>query len=71
MQCNYCCPNKYGHLGKIAATTSDFFCQAKGKEFPSNERYNFRFPKDLDISVKATLLGAALLIDFSFFENTL
>ena len=28
-----------------------------------------RFPKDLDVAVKATLIGAALLIDFAFFER--
>merc|ERR1712130_1096723 len=31
--------------------------------------FHLTFPKDLDVSVKATLLGAALLIDFAFFEE--
>jgi len=33
------------------------------------ETFHLTFPKDLDVSVKATLLGAALLIDFAFFES--
>jgi len=36
--------------------------------FTDAETFHLTFPKDLDVSVKATLLGAALLIDFAFFE---
>jgi len=37
--------------------------------FTDAETFHLTFPKDLDVSVKATLLGAALLIDFAFFES--
>jgi len=41
-----------------------------GNEFLTDaETFHLTFPKDLDVSVKATLLGAALLIDFAFFER--
>jgi len=34
------------------------------------DTFSLTFPRNLDISVKATLLGAAILIDFAFFENS-
>ena len=42
------------------------------KKFHSNSPTNMpsRFPKNLDVPVKTTLLGAAILIDFAFFENS-
>ena len=31
--------------------------------------YIFRFPMDLDVRCKATLIGAVFLIDYMFFEK--
>ncbi|XP_040830842.1 phospholipid scramblase 1-like [Ochotona curzoniae] len=33
------------------------------------DNYEIQFPLDLDVKLKAVLLGACLLIDFMFFEN--
>lgn len=37
--------------------------------FTDADNFGVSFPKDLDVKVKATLLGAVFLIDFMFFEN--
>ena len=47
---------QWGGLGKEAFTTADNF--------------GVSFPMDLDVKVKATLLGACFLIDFIFFEDS-
>ncbi|KAF0298079.1 Phospholipid scramblase 2 [Amphibalanus amphitrite] len=39
--------------------------------FTDSDRYGIVFPEDLEVDVKATLLGAAFLIDFMFFESSL
>ncbi|KAJ8048509.1 Phospholipid scramblase 1 [Holothuria leucospilota] len=41
------------------------------KELATNaDNFGITFPLDLDVKVKATLLGALFLIDFMFFENS-
>ena len=35
----------------------------------SSSLYIFRFPMDLDVRCKATLIGAVFLIDYMFFEK--
>jgi len=41
-----------------------------GKEaFTDADNFGISFPLDLDVKVKATLLGALFLIDFMFFET--
>ena len=47
----------------------NFEIKSRVREYLSADCHISRFPKDLDVSVKATLLGAALLIDFAFFES--
>ncbi|XP_037069057.1 phospholipid scramblase 2-like [Pollicipes pollicipes] len=39
--------------------------------FTDSDRYGIVFPDDLDVNMKATLLGAAFLVDFMFFESSL
>merc|ERR1719357_1493090 len=42
-----------------------------GTEFLTDaDTFSLTFPKNLDVPVKTTLLGAAILIDFAFFENS-
>jgi len=41
-----------------------------GKEaFTDADNFGISFPLDLDVKVKATLLGALFLIDFMYFET--
>ena len=37
--------------------------------FTDADNFSLTFPIDLDVKVKATLLGAVFLIDFMFFEK--
>lgn len=37
--------------------------------FTDTDNFGIQFPLDLDVNVKATLLGAVFLIDFMFFEQ--
>ena len=37
--------------------------------FTDADTFKINFPVDLDVKMKATLLGALFLIDFMFFEN--
>ncbi|XP_014668740.1 PREDICTED: phospholipid scramblase 1-like [Priapulus caudatus] len=37
--------------------------------FTDSDNFGIQFPMDLDVNVKATLLGATFLIDFMFFEQ--
>lgn len=38
--------------------------------FTDTDNFGIQFPMDLDVKVKAVLLGACFLIDFMFFEKT-
>ena len=52
-------------VGKITKQWSGL-----GKEaFTDAENFGVSFPIDLDVKMKATLLGALFLIDFMFFEK--
>ncbi|XP_014467349.1 PREDICTED: phospholipid scramblase 2-like [Dinoponera quadriceps] len=37
--------------------------------FTDADRFGVQFPRDLDVKIKAVLLGACLLLDFMYFEN--
>ncbi|XP_012215142.1 phospholipid scramblase 1 isoform X2 [Linepithema humile] len=37
--------------------------------FTVSDKFGINFPRDLDVKIKAVLLGACLLIDFMFFEQ--
>jgi len=57
--------DKVNEVGKITKKWAGI-----GNEFLTDaETFHLTFPKDLDVAVKATLIGAALLIDFTFFES--
>lgn len=52
-------------VGKVSKQWSGFV-----KEMYTNaDNFGVTFPSDLDVKVKATLLGAVFLIDFMFFEQ--
>lgn len=38
--------------------------------FTDADNFGVQFPMDLDVKMKACLLGAVFLIDFMFFEET-
>jgi len=52
-------------VGKISKKWSDFIQEA----FTDADIFAISFPVDLDVKVKATLLGALFLIDFMYFEK--
>ncbi|XP_077863565.1 phospholipid scramblase 1-like [Saccoglossus kowalevskii] len=58
--------NKSATIGKIskqwAGVVRDFFTDA--------DNFGVFFPRDMDINMKATLIGATFLIDFMYFEST-
>lgn len=52
-------------VGKIQKQWSGF-----GRElFTDADKFGINFPRDLDVNIKAVLLGACLLIDFMYFED--
>ncbi|KAI8484103.1 Phospholipid scramblase 3 [Branchiostoma belcheri] len=59
--------NVMSHLqvGKISKQWSGLLKEA----FTDADNLGIQFPMDLDVKVKATLLGALFLIDFMFFEQ--
>ncbi|RWS00812.1 Phospholipid scramblase 2-like protein [Dinothrombium tinctorium] len=52
-------------VGKISKQWSGLMREA----FTKADHFGISFPMDLDVNVKATLLGALFLIDFMYFEN--
>ena len=53
-------------VGKISKRRSGVLKEA----FTDADNFGISFPMDLDVKIKATLLGAVFLIDFMFFEVT-
>ena len=53
-------------VGKISKEWSDFFQEA----YTDADIFGINFSVDLDVKMKAVLLGACMLIDFNFFEHT-
>ncbi|XP_077204867.1 phospholipid scramblase 1-like [Paroedura picta] len=57
--------NGESSVGRISKQWSGF-----GKEFCTDaDHFGIQFPLDLDVKMKAVLLGACFLIDFMFYEN--
>ncbi|XP_039757998.1 phospholipid scramblase 1 isoform X3 [Pararge aegeria] len=54
-------------VGKITKNWSGLAREA----FTDADNYGIKFPMDLDVRIKAVLLGACFLIDFMFFERGL
>ncbi|EHA99217.1 Phospholipid scramblase 2 [Heterocephalus glaber] len=52
-------------VGKITKHWSGFLREA----FTDADNFGIQFPLDLDVKIKAALLGACFLIDFMFFEE--
>ncbi|XP_062329382.1 phospholipid scramblase 2-like [Osmerus eperlanus] len=52
-------------VGQISKQWSGFIQEA----FTDTDNFGISFPMDLDVKVKASLLGACFLIDFMFFEK--
>ncbi|CAG9796665.1 unnamed protein product [Diatraea saccharalis] len=53
-------------VGKITKQWSGFAREA----FTDSDYFGISFPMDLDVKIKAVLLGACFLIDFMFFEKS-
>ncbi|XP_075860884.1 phospholipid scramblase 1 isoform X2 [Microcebus murinus] len=53
-------------VGKISKQWSGFVREA----FTDADNFGIQFPLDLDVKMKAVMVGACFLIDFMFFENT-
>ncbi|XP_065090018.1 phospholipid scramblase 2-like [Ochlerotatus camptorhynchus] len=51
-------------IGEIVKKKTGCVCQSAAHHF------GITFPKDLDVTMKATLIGAVILIDFVLFHNT-
>jgi len=54
-------------LGRISKRWSGLIKEA----FTEADNFGISFPRDLDIRCKATLLGAAFLIDYMYFQTTI
>ena len=52
-------------IGKVTKQWSGAFTEW----ITDADNFNISFPMDLDVKVKATLLGALFLIDFLYFER--
>jgi len=53
-------------VGKITKQWAGLLREA----FTDADHFGVTFPMDLDVNIKAVLLGATFLIDFMFFEKT-
>ena len=53
-------------VGEISKQWSGFMKEA----VTDADIFGINFPIDLDVKMKAVLLGACMLIDFNFFEKT-
>uniref|UniRef100_A0A8C6XYA1 Phospholipid scramblase n=1 Tax=Naja naja TaxID=35670 RepID=A0A8C6XYA1_NAJNA len=54
------------NVGKISKQWTGFVREA----FTDADNFGIQFPMDLDVKIKAVMLGACFLIDFMFFERT-
>ncbi|XP_028832956.1 phospholipid scramblase 1-like isoform X2 [Denticeps clupeoides] len=53
-------------VGRISKQWSGF----ENEMFTDADNFGLQFPVDLDVRIKAVILGACFLIDFMFFEHT-
>ena len=58
-------PDGSAEIGKISKQWTGLLKEA----FTDADNFGISFPMDLDVRMKATLLGALFLIDFMFFEK--
>ncbi|XP_059403181.1 phospholipid scramblase 1-like [Carassius carassius] len=67
---NFDVTSKDGHsVGRISKQWSDLIKESQDNS-SIKDNYGVNFPMDLDVRMKAVLLGACFLIDFIFFEQT-
>lgn len=59
-------PDEEHEVGRISKQWSGILREA----FTDADNFGISFPVDLDVHCKATLMGAAFLIDYMFFEKT-
>ncbi|MBN3326794.1 PLS1 scramblase, partial [Atractosteus spatula] len=52
-------------VGRISKQWTGFFREA----FSDADNFGIQFPMDLDVKIKAVMIGACFLIDFMFFEH--
>lgn len=62
---NVLSPDGSQEVGKISKQWSGFLRET----FTDADTFGINFPIDLDVRMKAVLLGATFLIDFNFFEK--
>ncbi|XP_052227793.1 phospholipid scramblase 2-like [Dreissena polymorpha] len=70
-----CCPNvEFNVLSKDGTTEvgriSKQWSGALREYFTDADNFGISFPMDLDVKMKATMLGAVFLIDFMYFEQS-
>lgn len=58
-------PDEQHEVGRISKEWSGLLKEA----FTDSDNFGIKFPMDLDVRAKATLIGAAFLIDYMFFEK--
>ncbi|XP_031452137.1 phospholipid scramblase 1-like isoform X2 [Phasianus colchicus] len=57
--------DEVSNVGRISKQWSGFLKEA----FTDTDNFGVSFPMDLDVKMKAVMLGACFLIDFMFFES--
>lgn len=71
--CNCCGDVNYELMGKDGEQSvgriSKQWSGLVKEAFTDTDNFNVQFPRDLDVKMKAVLLGATFLIDFLFFER--
>jgi len=58
-------PDEVSEVGRISKQWSGLLKEA----FTDTDNFGINFPMDLDVRTKATLIGAAFLIDYMYFEK--
>ncbi|XP_053456343.1 phospholipid scramblase 1-like [Nycticebus coucang] len=55
----------------VVGTITKKWSQMFREVFTDADNFAVQFPRDLDVKMKAVMLGACFLVDFMFFENTI
>ncbi|KAG9351706.1 hypothetical protein JZ751_022957, partial [Albula glossodonta] len=74
LACNFCSDVDFNltdkdgsqKIGRISKQWSGLLKEA----FTDTDNFGIQFPMDLDVKIKAVLIGTCFLIDFMFFEST-
>lgn len=72
--CNFCSDVEFRVISpfndQVVGKISKQWTGLAREVFTDADNFGISFPLDLDVNVKATLIGAALLIDFMYFEDS-